>query len=259
MSSQTLQILASIAWSLPANIVAIVGIVLAMLRWRRHPTVSAILVASLATSLVSGLAFRITVVILADQRGGGYDNTINLVLGSLGILLAVIRTVCWSALLVAIFGWRTGSNGSSSVPLQFSIRGLIVVTFAVAVLCSLGRWLVGILGESAPVMIQFVDDLPLVTCFGIGIWMAIARWPSHPWVSFLAVWSFTLGIAVMLVPQTIILIALRSSYYSSAFYLLIQLTATIATTAYVTMAIAAALGWRDPASTFHAPSWPRES
>jgi hypothetical protein len=44
----------------------------------------------------------------------------------------------------------------------------------------------------------------------------------------------------------IILIALQSSFYSSAFFLLVELTATFATTTYLALAIAAALGWRSP-------------
>lgn len=245
MSSQTLQILTSIAWSVPANIVAIVGIVLAIQRWQRHPAVSALLVASLATMLFSWLAYRMAVPILVARRGGPSIDRMNLVLGTLGILMALVRTMCWGALIVAVFGWRQGPDDLPTAPLQFSIRGLIAVTFAVAVLCGLGRWFVGILGETAPVLIQFIDDLPLVICLGIGIWIAATRWSRHPWVSFLAVWSFALGIAVTLVPQTIFLIALQSSIRSDGFFLLIQLMATIATTTYLAMAIAAALGWRE--------------
>ena len=255
MNGVPAQIGISLAWAIPLIVVLIVGITLAIGRWDRHPVVSALLVATLATVLLCSLGFRTLVPILVASRGGTSLASVNLLLGILGIAMALIRTASWAALVTAVFGWRTNADGTAPAPLQFSIRGLVVVTFAVALLCGLGRALVGFLGETAPLLIQLVDDLPVVVCLGIGIWIAAARWRRHPAVSHLATSAFGLAIAVSIFPQLLFLAAIDWVGHSPLFYSLFTLTVSLASATSWALAIAAALGWRtldNPFAVSHA-------
>jgi hypothetical protein len=256
MSSALLQIATSLVWGLPGVVVVIVGIVLAIGRWQRHPAVSSLLAVSLATMLICWIAFRVAVPILVAHRSGTSVESISVLFGALAILMALVRTLFWGALVAAVFGWRHSPIGSPPAPLQFSIRGLIVVTFAVAVLCALGRALVGYLGEAAPALVQFVDDLPLVVCLGIGIWIAAARWQRHPAVSHLAVWAFALAIALSIVPQLVLLLVVFGQVPIGAspwFYSLLTFTVSLVSATSWALAIAAALGWRQAETAFGTP------
>jgi hypothetical protein len=246
MSSVWSSILQSLAWSLPYLATLAAGIVLSLARWRRHPAVSALLVAALGGAMVSSIGYRIAAPVIFAARGSTPESTIALHFGLLSILAAMFRTACWAALIPAIFGWRTTSDGRASAPLQFSIRGLIVVTFVVAVLCGLGRSLVGLLGEAGSLLVQIIDDLPLVACLGLGIWISVARWPRHPPVSCLAIWSFVLAMAVSLIPQLLMIAAIQSRMYPAKFIMLVNVLALLGSATSWALAIVAALGWRLP-------------
>jgi hypothetical protein len=250
MSNVLPQIAMSLVWSLPGVVVMIVGIALAIGRWQRHPAVSALLVASLLVMLITWLAFRIAFPIIVAQQSGTSVESISLLLGTLGILMALVRTLCWWALIAAVLGWRSGPPGSQPAPLQFSIRGLIVVTFAVALLCGLGRAFIGLIGETAPRLVQFVDDLPTIICLAIGIWIAAARWQRHSAVSHVAVWAFALAIAVSIVPQLVFMVAINWVGSMAAFFTLLSVIFSLASAASWALAVAAALGWRQAEATF---------
>jgi hypothetical protein len=114
--------------------------------------------------------------------------------------------------------------------------------------------LVGLLGETAPRLVQFVDDLPVIVCLAIGIWIAAARRQRHPAVSHLAVWAFALAIALSILPQLIpmALIDWGVSPLAALFTLLAVVFSLVAATSWA-LAIAAALGWREAETQFGPP------
>jgi hypothetical protein len=245
MSSVPFQIATSLAWGLPAVVVMIVGIVLAIGRWQRHATVSAFLVAGLATMLICWLAFHIAMPILVSSLSGTSVDSLILLLGVLGILMALVDTLSWGALVAAVLGWRSVPDGSPPAPLQFSIRGLIALTLAVALMCGLGRVMIGNVDEAALPLVQLVDDLPATVCLGIAIWIAVTRWQRHPAVSHLAIWAFALAIGVSILPQLLWMAGIELIGSSSLLFCLINIIFSIATATSWALTIAAALGWRD--------------
>jgi hypothetical protein len=244
MNSLTSQLLTTLAWMTPVVLVMVVGIVIAFTRWYRHTAVSALLVASMSAMIVSYFTIRLAILLILTSPGGATRTRLQYV-GMLSLAMAVIRAAVWGGMIAAMLGWRQ-PPGKQAAPLQFSIRGLIVVTLAVALLCGAGRALVGVLGDMSPALVQLADDLPAIVCFGIGIWIAAARWRLHPQVSHLAIWALGLALAVTIVPQVIWVVWSTSPARFTAFSMLISLGATLTSIVSWSLAIAAALGWRGP-------------
>ncbi len=246
MSSVTGQIAQSLVIAIPYFATLFVGLIVALVRWQRSPPVSALLAAALGTTLLIGVAYRIAIPLVVAGRGNTPISTVAFYLGVIGIVLAFIRTFCWAAVVAAVFGWRAAPDQQIARPLQFSIRGLIVVTFVVALLCGFGRIFASLVGAASPALIQIVDDLPVVVCLGIGIWVAAARWSRHPHVSLLAILSFVTAITVALVPQFLQMAVLRWSPGSATFMHLLNVVTLLAWAVSWALAIVAALGWRSP-------------
>jgi len=91
-----LSLLVAILTQLPVYLVWLVGVILALVGWRKHPSVS--LVALIAFVVLSLLA--LVTQIIAPRQGVGW--------GAAGIVFfeALIRAGVWGLVLAAIFGWR---------------------------------------------------------------------------------------------------------------------------------------------------------
>ena len=81
---------------LPVYLVWLVGIILALVGWKKHPSVS--LVALIALVLLFCLAFATQ--LFTVRHGVGW--------GQVGVAFieALIRAGAWGLVLAAIFGWR---------------------------------------------------------------------------------------------------------------------------------------------------------
>jgi hypothetical protein len=244
MSSVTGQIAQSLVIAIPYFMVLFVGFIFALVRWQRCPPVSALLVAALGTTLLTGVAYRIAIPLVVAGSGNTPISTVAFYLGVIGLVLAFVRTFCWAAVVAAVFGWRSASDRRLAAPLQFSIRGLIAVTFVVALFCGFGRIFVSLVGAASPALIQIVDDLPVVVCLGIGVWIAAARWSRHPHISLLAILSFATAITVTLVPQLLQVAVLQLSPGSAMLMHLLNIVVLLAWAVSWALAIIAALGWR---------------
>jgi hypothetical protein len=124
-----------------------------------------------------------------------------MLLGLLSLVYTLVRTAAWVGILTALFGWRPDPPGMPPLPqsrFQFSILSLLILTTVVAVLCVVLRTIIAWLGDSALVLVQFVDEIPLVTCWVLGIRVALVRWPKHPGVSLAAVIGIGLSLAAFL-------------------------------------------------------------
>lgn len=233
---------------LPIYAVWLVGIVVALIRWGRHPQVSAIVAASLAGLLVLNVGTRIasSMIISAARRGGQPLASIGVYLGILGIAASLLRASAWIALLIALFGWRQSAPQTSGLPaFQFSIRGLMILTLAVALVCGLGRGLVLWLGESAAFLLNLIDDIPLIICWIIGLRIAIRRWPVHSQVSAFALWGICIQLATLFAWQ-VVWFSRPAMQNLLGTYLFSALLTMISAGGWVLILIAV-LGWREVA------------
>jgi len=92
----------------PLYLAWLAGIVLAISRWRRHPTVSLLTLIALAllllSSVVGVIVFAWLPHVLID-RSSSID--LSVVYSLVGLVLNAIRAAGWGIILVALFGWRT--------------------------------------------------------------------------------------------------------------------------------------------------------
>jgi hypothetical protein len=201
-SSPWWSILTDLLWSLPSFTVSIIAMAVALNRWKRHPTVSALVLISVGMLIVVGLVHRIGARLIVDQAnaGGWGSESIDVYLGVLSIGALPIRISAWAMLLVALFGWRERPADQPRTPaFQFSIRSVMIVTVVIALLCALGRGLVWLFGEQAGVLLSSLNEVPIIVCQLVGIWLAIARWSWHPRESQLALLGFGCMLAALVI------------------------------------------------------------
>lgn len=112
MTSFPAQLILSQIWNLPAIALAIAGIVLALVRWKKHPTVSLVALVAfcllLATRLVSA-AFSAYQYWQITNDGAPITGFFGIVQGALG-LMSILSQVL---MLLAIFGWRETAQGTA--------------------------------------------------------------------------------------------------------------------------------------------------
>ncbi len=97
-------------------IVYFVGIVLALVFWRRHPTVSILCIVAfliLLGALVIGIGTQIWMT--AGASRGMRSEEIGRFLSIMGIVRAGLGIVAWTLLLTALFGWRSPAAPQSTV------------------------------------------------------------------------------------------------------------------------------------------------
>jgi hypothetical protein len=231
----------------------IVGIILGLVRWRRHPQVSALLVAGFLGLLVLSISQRLGFFwIVHVPRSGQSAQAMSVQLGILGIAFLLLRAVAWTAILIALFGWRQpGKHSLRSTPFQFSILGLMGLTLVVAVLCGILRWLIALLGESAVFLLQWIDDIPLYACWLTGLGVALSRWKRHPQVSQLAVVGLGLNLATSVLWQVYWTWQMWSQNFNWAD--VIGVASILLTGIASALVLCAALGWRREAGAAASP------
>jgi len=104
--------------SLPVIIVWVIGIALALSRWRRHPQVSRFALIAFAISIVNMVVNRfLTVWLPMTMRDSGWTTTqIGTMFTAIGIITALISATAWALVLCAIFGWRDGRQKENLFP-----------------------------------------------------------------------------------------------------------------------------------------------
>lgn len=100
--------LSNLLIQLPLLIVWIIGIIVALVRWSKHPRVSLVALIGLAVlfviALVGGLLTPWLQMTL--MRNGMSGSRVGLLSGIVGIVLSLIRAGAWGLILVAIFSKR---------------------------------------------------------------------------------------------------------------------------------------------------------
>src|SRR5262249_42098822 len=154
-----------------------------------------LLAAGLAIALI-GPVFQVVAgaLIIGWSRPQNAWSSVQFRLSFLVLVSAIVRLVSWILVLTAALGWRETADGTRS-SLQFSIRGLMLFTLGVALMCGLARALLGLLGNDQYwLSVNVLDDLPIVLCWLVGAWLAVTRWKHHPQVSL----TLLVGLAIHL-------------------------------------------------------------
>jgi hypothetical protein len=231
--------LSGFCYLVPTSIVLIVAMVIAISRWQRHPRVSATVVTSMACMLLASVGQQLLFAYLYPARTVG-PRDVAIYFQVIAAIASLIRAGGWAAILVAIFGWREGAARGKS-PLQFSIRGLLVVTFVVAVLCGLVRGVAMLLGESADVLMTLLDDIPVILCWAVGARLAWSRWQLHPQVSKCTLIAIGLACAALIM---YFLLAIRMYYTPDWPMALAIIGSLVLGPATWIVLLIAAFGWR---------------
>jgi hypothetical protein len=101
--------LGSIAISTPIIIVLLIGIALALLRWRRHPRVSLLTLIASAVMIVSmiGAIFLYAWMPMTMRDRGWTSSQLGAFFAAVRIVNTLVDAAAWSMVLCAIFGWRS--------------------------------------------------------------------------------------------------------------------------------------------------------
>lgn len=101
-------ILSAIVISLPVIIVWVIGIALALSRWRRRPRVSQFALIACAVMIINTVANRsLTIWMPLAMRDYGWTTVqIGSIFTVIGIITALISATAWALVICAIFGWR---------------------------------------------------------------------------------------------------------------------------------------------------------
>src|SRR5262249_40614246 len=95
---------------LPLYGVYLVGLILALARWRRHPTVSLLAAAAFAIFLLKAPFFTFLrawlPLYLREDRGVNFE-TVGWALSAVNGIDLLLSAAAWVLLLFALFGWRT--------------------------------------------------------------------------------------------------------------------------------------------------------
>ena len=101
-------ILSTILISLPVIIVWVIGIALALSRWRRHPRVSQFALIACSVSIINTVANRFLIIWtpLALRDSGWTAVQIGSIFTAIGLMTTLIGAAAWTLVICAIFGWR---------------------------------------------------------------------------------------------------------------------------------------------------------
>jgi hypothetical protein len=99
----------SLVPQLPSIVVMIVGIILALSRWNKHPKISMLIVIALALDIAISLIFPI--VQAAVIGSGARGSEVGLIFAVWGITSGLLRAAALGLLVWAGLGWREGTVG----------------------------------------------------------------------------------------------------------------------------------------------------
>ena len=94
----------------PMYLAWLVGAILALVRWPRHPRVSLVML-SATTLFILGLLLQVAAfawVMNQVSAGGWSAGEAGTVFGIIAVVESVLHTAAYTLLLVAVFGWRGG-------------------------------------------------------------------------------------------------------------------------------------------------------
>jgi hypothetical protein len=98
---------------IPLYLVWLVGIILSIVFWKKHPTVSLLTLIALAGLLILSIVgvYTSTWLPMTLHAQGLSTARIGIELGIISIASSILSTAFWILLVVALFGWRKGREG----------------------------------------------------------------------------------------------------------------------------------------------------
>jgi hypothetical protein len=97
-----------LSFLIPVIIVWVIGIALALSRWKRHPKVSLFAIIAFVVMIGSSVIFRVISAMgpMMMAQSGWAPSEMGPVFAVIGIVSTLITAVAWALILCAIFGWR---------------------------------------------------------------------------------------------------------------------------------------------------------
>ena len=111
VNSTWVQFLISQVWQLPQLLVYSLGIILAVVFWSRHPTVSLLCLLAFGAFLASqmiGSGAQFMLFYSADRNMS--PEQIGTMMSIVSLVRITIGSTAWALLLIAMFGWRSGRD-----------------------------------------------------------------------------------------------------------------------------------------------------
>ena len=98
---------------LPLYLVWLVGIILSIVFWKKHPTVSLLTLIALVGLLIISIVgtYTSTWLPISLHAKGMSTGRIGIELGIISIVSSILSTAFWILLVIALFGWRKGREG----------------------------------------------------------------------------------------------------------------------------------------------------
>jgi hypothetical protein len=106
----------------PVYLAWLVGAILALVRWHRHPRVSLVMLIATALFILGMLLQVVSFAWVMNQisTGGWSASEAGYILGTVAIIHSLLNTAAYTLLLVAVFGWRgsqrPGGGDEEDVP-----------------------------------------------------------------------------------------------------------------------------------------------
>jgi hypothetical protein len=92
---------------IPMHLICVIGIIVALVTYGRHPAVSLLTVCALTLVIMLGLTGPwIMLVVEEKARAGWKEESIRGLLNTIKVGYRVVNTTAYGLLLLAVFGWR---------------------------------------------------------------------------------------------------------------------------------------------------------
>ena len=103
---------------MPVVIVWLIGVILAISRWRSHPQVSLFVIIAFVVMMGAAVVSRVTAMwapMMMRERGWSMSE-VGTIITSINIAYALINATAWALVLCAIFGWRAHPKKENLFP-----------------------------------------------------------------------------------------------------------------------------------------------
>lgn len=112
-------VLISQLWSVPYFILYGIGLLLAVLRWQRHPQVSLLALCAFGIFLLNMVLQVLFQIWLFNSANADHTHEqISRMSNGFALFRTACSTVAWTLLLFALFGWRTTDRESHGTQLR---------------------------------------------------------------------------------------------------------------------------------------------
>jgi hypothetical protein len=106
-----------LAARLPFILILLVGFIIALVRWKKHPGVSLLVTLMFAIEVIIVLPFSLAAVLIPTFVSGYYlVRSLGMITGAVSLIATLASAIVWILGLVAIFGWRPAAANKNPSP-----------------------------------------------------------------------------------------------------------------------------------------------